>query len=91
MMDDESRLLEIAMAFVAGLLAASPTEFTEPVALVVFFIYSLDGHGNKLTFVNDARFSEKGLEIYDTRFEQWRVFSEESREILIGEAVIVDD
>lgn len=53
------------------------------------FRYSLDG--NKLAIVNDARFSENGLEIYDTRFEQWRVFSEESREILTGEAVIVDD
>jgi hypothetical protein len=53
------------------------------------FRYSSDG--NRLTFVNNARFSENGLEIYDTRFEQWRVFSEENREILTGEAVILDD
>lgn len=51
------------------------------------FRYSSDG--NRLTFVNDARFSENGLEIYDTRFEQWRVFSEEIREILTGQAVII--
>jgi hypothetical protein len=51
--------------------------------------HSLDG--KRLTLVNDARFSEYGLEIYDARFEKWRVFTEETHEILTGRAVIIDE
>lgn len=38
-MDDESRLPEIVMAFVAGLLVASPAEMIWPAALIAFFIF----------------------------------------------------